>query len=221
MKAVAQFLILLTISSLSLADGPAKKESKATYEEKIVFKSDWKGERIDLPTDFAPDMKLKGVEEIRFAPGMFDSKSESFFSYVFVFAVSDDQELTEKVILEETLVYYRGLAKSVLGSKGKKVDTSKFKFELKKSKETKGAPAAVADEKKVTQYAGKLDWIEPFATAEAQVLHFELQAWSDPETKRNYLFVCTSPKEADEKAEVWKEMRKIRKEFQFKGAAKK
>ena len=33
-------------------------------------------------------MKLTGVEEIRFAPGMFKPESETFFTYVFVFALS-------------------------------------------------------------------------------------------------------------------------------------
>ena len=30
----------------------------------------WAGETIALPPGFAPDMKLKGTEQVRFAPGM-------------------------------------------------------------------------------------------------------------------------------------------------------
>ena len=56
--------------------------------DELIFKTDWKGERIVLPPKFAPDMKLTGVEEIRFAPGMFKPESETFFTYVFVFALS-------------------------------------------------------------------------------------------------------------------------------------
>ncbi len=53
-------------------------------------------------------MKLRGVEEIRFAPGMFQAQADSFFSYAFVFSVTKEQELTPAVIQQEILVYYRG-----------------------------------------------------------------------------------------------------------------
>ena len=71
------------------------------------------------------------------------------------------------------------------------------------------------------QYSGKLDWVEPFATKGAQVLHFELQSWSDAATARNYLFVCASPQKPDGKSKIWEELRKIRKEFEVKGERKK
>ena len=199
----------------------ANSQETEQVEEKLVFKTEWGGERITLPPDFAPDMKLKGIEVIRFAPGMFDPKSESFFSYAFVFAVSEDQKLTEEVIKGETLTYYRGLSKSVSGGKVTAAEAGKFTFELKKAKAAKAAPASIADPKQVMQYSGKLDWIEPFATKKAQVLHFELQSWSDPQTKRNYLFVCTSPQKADDEAKIWKELRKIRSDFEVKPAPKK
>ena len=70
----------------------------------LVFQTDWKGERIRLPPAFAPAMKLKGIEEIRFAPGMFQAQSDSFFSYAFVFSVAKDHELTQEVIQREILV---------------------------------------------------------------------------------------------------------------------
>jgi hypothetical protein len=182
-------------------------------DEKLVFKTDWKGERIELPPPFAPRMTWKGIEEIRFAPGMFDAKSESFFTYVFVFAVSEDQKLTKESIEKETLAYYQGLAGEILKGKGKDGDTSKFTFKIEESKEAKSSPAGA---KEVTEYTGKLDWIEPFVTAEAQVLHFEIHAWNDPATKKNYLFVCTSPKERTEKDATWENLRKIRSEFAVK-----
>ena len=192
---------------------PAATPANAAKAEKLAFKTDWKGERINLPTQFAPDMKLKGVEEIRFAPGMFDAKSDSFFTYVFVFAVSGDQELTPDLIKSEILVYYRGLAKSVLQGR-KEVDTSKFAFAMKPVEKASAVPGQV-DASKVKQFTGKLDWVEPFRTAEQQQLHFEMQAWKSSETGRNYLFVCTSPAaiQADSKSPLWKEMREIRQSF--------
>lgn len=195
-------------------------ETKAAAKETLTFKSEWKGERIDLPPTFAPGMGLKGVEEIRFAPGMFDPKSESFFSYVFVFSVSADQALTQEVIQKEMLSYYRGLAQSVLKGKKVEVDVGKFTFVMEKAKEATGVPACAGKAEGVTQYSGKLDWVEPFASAKSQILFFEMQAWSDPATAKNYLFVCTSPKQPDDKVAIWKDLRGIRREFSVREAPK-
>ena len=217
MKILRTILPLAALASAALLQA----DEEAGPVEKLVFETEWKGERIELPPPFAPEMKLEGIEEIRFAPGMFEPESDSFFSYVFVFAVPGDTELSKEVIQKETLAYYRGLAASVLKGRGKEVDTTKFKFTLEKSDKAVAVPASVGDKSSVTEYRGKLDWIEPFATAKPQVLHFEIQAWSDPDTKRGYLFVGTSPKEIGDSAAIWKEMRKIRSEFKVEaGAAK-
>jgi hypothetical protein len=218
----APCLILLSLAiwldagcALSRAQDP-----KDAAAEKLIFKTDWKGERITLPPSFAPEMALKGIEEIRFAPGMFDVKSESFFTYAFVFSVSEDQKLTEEVIRKEILAYYRGLSKAVLKGKGVEVDATKFAFEMQKAKAVTEAPESIAKPETGAQYSGRLDWVEPFATAKAQTLHFEIQAWSDPKTGRNYLFVCTSPKSAGDTEPVWKELRGIRRGFTVLGASK-
>ena len=199
---------------------PAQDTNPAATE-KLIFKTEWKGERIILPPSFAPEMGLKGIEEIRFAPGMFNGKSESFFTYAFVFSVSAEQKLTEDVIRKEILAYYRGLARAVLKGKGVDVDTGKFTFEMGKAHVVKDAPESIAKPDTVSQYSGKLDWVEPFATAKPQTLHFEIQTWSDPKMVRNYLFVCTSPKPAGDTDPVWKELRGIRRGFTVLGASKK
>ena len=222
MKNTSYLILLAFAISFSGACALSRAEdTKDAAGEKFVFKTEWKGERIALPPPFAPEMGLKGIEEIRFAPGMFDVKSESFFTYAFVFSVSADQKLKEEVIRKEILAYYRGLASAVLKGKGVEVGAAKFVFEMEKAKAMKEAPESIANPETVTQYSGKLDWVEPFATAKAQTLHFEIQTWSDPKTGRNYLFVCTSPKPPGETEAVWKELRGIRRGFTALGASEK
>ena len=219
-------VLLLTLSlggaiclcSLSRADETNSKAATAAGTgEKLVFHTDWKGERIELPPPFAPEMKLKGIEVIRFAPGMFNAQSDSFFTYAFVFSVSKDQDLTQEVIQREILAYYRGLAKAILKNKGTAADVGKFTFRLEQAKEATGTPEKVSASARVTQYTGELAWVEPFVTAKPQVLHFEIQSWADPATSRNYMFVCTSPKIRGETDETWKELRKIRRSFEVNG----
>lgn len=211
------FFVLVALAINSCLTYGKQEAAEQASVERLIFDTEWRGERITLPPEFAPDMKLKGIEEIRFAPGMFEPDANSFFSYAFVFSLSNDQELTKKVIQREMLIYYRGLAKSVLGNRGEAVDFSRFTFELEQEKEAMDISKSMSNSGEVTQYKGELDWIEPFVTAKRQLLHFEIQAWANLKTARKYLFVCTSPKDpSGEKAPIWNELRKIRREFEVK-----
>lgn len=213
--------VLAGLTGPSSAAEPKDKPAAAGVTgEQLVFHTDWKGERIALPPTFAPAMKLKGIEVIRFAPGMFQAQSESFFSYAFVFSLVKEQGLTREVIQREMLVYYQGLAESVSKSRGRTVDAGKFTFELEQAKQATGTPEQIPAATKITQYAGKLAWVEPFVTGQPQTLHFEIQFWTDPGTARDYLFVCTSPKAPGATEAIWRELRGLRRSFEFKGTPK-
>ena len=214
-RLILQIVISATaISNLSAADAIAAASDAP--DTTLVFNTTWKGERIQLPPPFAPAMKLKGTEEIRFAPGMFDAGSASFFSYAFVFSVSKDQALTEDIIQREILAYYRGLSEFILKRKKVNADADKFTFKLQQAKEAAGTPEKVAASAKAVQYHGELNWTEPFVTAKPQLLYFEIQSWADPATSRNYLFVCTSPKPRGDADATWTELRNIRRSFEVK-----
>jgi len=201
----------------SAAENNATTASSDGPDTTLVFNTTWKGERIQLPPPFAPAMKLKGTEEIRFAPGMFDANAAAFFSYAFVFSVPKEQKLSPDFIEAEILAYYRGLSEAILKRKNVNPNADKFTFKLELDKAATGTPEKVAAAAKAVQYHGELNWTEPFVTAKPQVLHFEIQAWADPATSRNYLFVCTSPKPRGEADGTWKELRDIRRSFEVKG----
>ena len=175
---------------------------------KLAAPAGWGGETIQLPPGFAPDMKLNGSEHIRFAPGMMKPESESFFSYAFVFELEPKPELTEEVIKEEFLKYYRGLCKAVLNGTIPDLDPSTFMLQLDRAKDD----ASAAEEKAangLAEYTGTLDWIEPFATKKPQKLNLEIRTWSRED--RNYIFVCVSPLARDK--EIWKQLHKIREDY--------
>ena len=189
---------LLLCGTLWAADepGPAK----------LAAPKDWGGETITLPPGFAPDMKLKGSEHIRFAPGMMKPDSDSFFSYAFVFELEPKPALTEAVLKDEFLKYYRGLCQTVLNGKLPWVDPSTFTLELDRVK-SEAKPAAdetAADAPSI--YTGILDWVEPFATKKPQKLNLEVRTWAKGD--RNYIFVCVSPQARD--AAIWKQLHAIR-----------
>lgn len=170
---------------------------------KLAAPAGWGGESIKLPPGFAPDMKLKGTEHIRFAPGMMKAGSDSFFSYAFAFELQPQPALTATVIEDEFLKYYQGLCKAVLDGKLPDVDPSKFTIELQRMKSEANA------EDSPTQYTGTLDWVEPFATKQPQKLHLEIQTWTKDD--RNYIFACVSPRMRD--AAIWKQLHTIRDDY--------
>ena len=176
---------------------------------KLAAPEGWGGETIELPPGFAPDMKLKGSEHIRFAPGMMKPESDSFFSYAFVFQLQPKPDLTEDIIKDEFLKYYRGLCKAVLNGKVPDVDPSKFTLELTRVK----PDAKPSSDEKVAdtsiRYTGTLDWVEPFATKKPQKLNLEIWTWTRNE--RNFIFACVSP-QASETA-IWKQLHAIRDDY--------
>ena len=192
---------LLISGTLSVADEPDSA--------KLAAPEEWGGETIKIPPGFAPDMKLKGSEHIRFAPGMMKPASDSFFSYAFVFDLQSKPDLTEAVVKEELLKYYRGLCKAVLKEQLPDVDPSKFTLELQQVKsDAKPSP----DEKgpsTPTRYTGTLDWVEPFATKKPQKLNLEIRTWATND--RNYIFVCASPQAQD--TAIWKQLHAIRDDY--------
>ena len=192
---------LVMFGTLLAADEPS------TF--KLAAPKDWTGESMELPPGFARDMKLKGFEHIRFAPGMMKSASDSFFSYAFVFELSPKPNLTEAVVKDEFLKYYRGLCKTVLNGKVPDLDPSEFTLELQR---VKSDSKPTSDEKAVaapTMYTGKLDWVEPFATKKRQKLNLEIRTWATNE--HNYIFACVSPQPVD--AAIWKQLHAIRDDY--------
>ena len=173
---------------------------------KLAAPAGWGGETIALPPGFAPDMKLKGSEHIRFAPGMMKPDSDSFFSYAFVFELQPRPVLTETIVKDEFLKYYRGLCKAVLAGQFPNVNPSEFRLELQR---LKSDTATLADEKGAdgtTHYTGVLDWVEPFATKKPQQLNLEIRTWTGG--GRSYLFACVSPQDRD--TAIWKQLHTIR-----------
>lgn len=77
---------------------------------------DWRSEVIELPPPFAPSLP-PGRETLRFAPGMFEADSETYFTYAFVLALDEapPNEAAEFESLFER--YFVGLMSAVAKDK--------------------------------------------------------------------------------------------------------
>ncbi len=163
---------------------------KITFEER----PGWRGETIKLPPGFARDMTVKGIEEIRFAPGMFKADQEDFFSYALVFYFPNEKPLDQKRIQSELLKYYRGLAAAVGKRRDPPIETKGFKLDIKPVRKEPG------------KYEATLHWIEPFTTGKPQALHFELKA-GRASLGGSYLATAASPQV--KKHKIWPTLRKM------------
>ncbi len=73
----------------------------------------WRAETFPFPIEFAPTIAHRGIEELRFAPGMFDPKAPGYFSYAFVWRTDDAAALDAAAVAAELTAYFRGLATAV------------------------------------------------------------------------------------------------------------
>ena len=169
----------------------------------------WKSEQLKLPPSFAAKMKLPGIEDIRFAPGMFQAKSDSFFSYTILFWIPEKQVVTRKLLEQELLTYYQGLCDAVL--RDKSVDSSKFSMVLKDVKLPDKSPKLQFLDHDRQDFTGKLEWVEPFITKKSQTLYFDVQSWHCESSKHRVVFICVSPQAKT--AKIWKTMHDIRTGF--------
>ena len=180
----------------------------AQPDDPFVFKTpkDWRSERIPFPLDFAKDLDFKGFEELRFAPGMFDPKSESYFTYVFLWWLEGKPAIDAKRLESDLAKYYKGLCGAVGKSRGLQLDLDKVRAKVQPSK---------PDESRITHQATSffavVDCYDAFVTGKPLTLNVEIAVWPCDASNRVVLFVCVSAKPRDHG--LWKQLREVRKAF--------
>jgi hypothetical protein len=69
----------------------------------------WTTEHFSLPPEFAPKITFQGVEDIRFAPGWGDSKSEEHWTYSFLWWLDGSPKVDASILQANLKAYYEGL----------------------------------------------------------------------------------------------------------------
>ncbi|MBY5981618.1 hypothetical protein [Ferrimonas balearica] len=148
----------------------------------------WRGERIALPPEFAPELPFKGVEEMRFAPGMFDPQASDFFSYLFAFSLEPGHSLNKASIQKLLSVYYRGLCDTVAADNEFDCDPEQVSLTITTV---------------LGGYLAELNWVEPFVTGKPQTLYLELLPIPG---ERPLLYGAASPQDLNH--EQWRILRR-------------
>ncbi len=198
---VATFLPLTAASATPAATPPADPFT-------FTAPANWRSERIPFPLEFAPELKYIGHEDLRFAPGMFDAKAATYFSYVFLWWIDDRAALSASALEADLAHYFRGLMSSV--SKSKKITVDIAQVRSKLANVSPKPPYAA-------QYAGTASTPDAFGDGKVVALNVEIAERRCPGAKRIAVFFALSPQPVD--TPLWETMRGIRDSFRCESVA--
>lgn len=165
---------------------------------------DWRFERLDFPLTFAPELKYDGFEELRFAPGMFNAKSDTYFTYIFAMKITNDVSIDAKMLKSFLETYFRGLCRTVAEGTDFVIDVSKISATVQEDH---------YEAEHSRHFTVTLDSFDPFVTGKPLMLHLEMVV---VETNRNdhRIFAAVSPGPVD--TPMWKLLRRFKREFREK-----
>ena len=153
----------------------------------------WRTETIVMPPEFAKDMSYEGLEELRFAPGMFEPTEPDFWSYVFVWWVPHGSDLSEGVIGENLYLYFEGLAYAVAHAEEFDPKNPQFAVDLQPREEG--------------GFEGTVQAYDAFATRESVFLNVTVDVTDCAAQKHTALFFSFSPQPMTH--EIWQDMKSI------------
>lgn len=164
-------------------------------QELALLKADttWGKEIITFPVSWAPQLTVTGFEELRFAPGWGDQKSEGFWSLVMAWQISNDHFPIVEDIETNLEAYYDGLMKP-----------NHWATEFP-------APNVVlvrtSAEGQPTTFKGKIKVFDGFHTGTVITLNVEGDAYYCEARKQLILLLRISP--APYQSPIWKQLNAI------------
>lgn len=157
-------IVVLLAGILIACDGSTEvPNANETAPAKPAIPSDladrWRSEIIELPSEFAPGLP-RGVEELRFAPGMYKEEAEDYWSYVFVLRF--EEKIEGRARLKELLdQYYTGLITAVAKSREISLDRPAARIEV----------TALDDRR----YRADVDLVDAFVTGKPLIVTMDVR----------------------------------------------
>lgn len=160
----------------------------------------WRKEVLEFPLIFAGSLPYKGEEHIRFAEGWGDVNSETYFSYVFLWSLDKNPNLTITKIESDMNVYFTGLMKMGL--------ITKFRF-FKKLPKTFTSFKESNDSDK--SFEGIIKVYEAFFMKEIITLNTKISTSYCDKLEKHFVYFRLSPKNFQDP--VWDELHKVNVKF--------
>ena len=170
---------------------------EATLPFSMPIPEGWRTETIPFPLEFAPTLPYTGLEELRFAPGMFQEGDDDFWTYAFVWWVESEEPSDAASLSSHLKTYFRGLAAAV--AQGKELDLGEAEFSA-------SIRAGEAD-----TFEGTAETFDAFVTAGQVRLNIRGEVRKCPDQGHKAIFFGLSPKDRDHP--VWSDLDSIRQGF--------
>ncbi len=158
----------------------------------------WRKEVLEFPLIFARSLPYKGEEHIRFAEGWGDINSETYFSYIFLWSLDEDPDLTITKIESDMNIYFTGLMKMGL--------ITKFRF-FKKLPET----VASFKEDDDKSFEGFIEVYDAFFKKEIIILNTKISMSYCGNLGKHFVYFRLSPKKFQDP--IWDELHKVNVKF--------
>ncbi len=195
--------VLLLVSLLIPAGAVTGDEDVATGSFFLPTPDGWRTETIPFPLGFAPELEYEGVEELRFAPGMFEADSEDFWTYAFVWWISDRSSLDPGGLAKDLEFYFTGLTQAVAAERG--FDANAASHDVQLATVDGGGHDSEID------FEGGATIFDPFATGETLSLNIRVQQILCPDEGRLAVVFELSPQPFIH--QVWSSLAGIREGF--------
>ena len=182
-----------------IAAAPATQEDACLVPKTL---ENWRYERLPFPLSFAPDLKYDGFEELRFAPGMFNPESDTYFTYIFAVRLEGKHKIDADFVRTFLLKYYRGLCKAVGEDRDPPLDLDKISVAVKKGKDERTGREV---------FHAEVAMFDAFVTGKPLTLNVEIVAAVDADADATCMYALASPK--TKKHKVWKLLYDLRPRF--------
>ena len=177
-------------------------QSQDTKPQLLTEPSNWAFERFELPPSFAPGIPYKGVEELRFSPGMFKKDTVTYFTYAFVAQLDNVTTISQQDISDYILKYFKGLCSTVAKDRKLVIDTAQISAAVEKKKG--GAASEVI-------YNASVNVFGVFADGAPVKLNMEVKVLTNAIANKIYLIFIASPREKTDA--VWMKLYEIQNKF--------
>lgn len=192
-------MALILVGAMNAAEPPpARQQGRRPAPPAVILKEplNWRLETMVVPPGFARDVKLKGIEEIRFAPGMFDNTADDYFTCIIAITLDDPSPLAAADLQDFLERYYGGLSRAVGARKGFTTDPARMKAVIS---------PATPDE--TDRFLAEVGFFDPFTDGRHITLHVEASQQPVPSENKTGLLLLVSPSAKD--SDIWTNLRQI------------
>jgi len=186
-------VILTTLFYASISISFAQDKEDINY---LTTPDNWRKEIFDFPLSFAPSIKYKGIEDIRFANGWAKKESDEFWTYTFLWYLDNQIKISSNTLEDDLEVYFDGLMEKVSGKNKGEIPITNALF------------TAVETAGDLSIFKGKVKFYDVFFTKDIMTLNVTVESNFCHASQKHSVLFKLSPKE--ENHATWAKLNQVK-----------